>query len=87
LAVVFGFAVAEVVGCALSAFFGVMTARVFESSTEGLDGTTTRCPCCVFTFCCCGAALGSFAGKSCGIAPGLCTATVSVSPPEVVHAA
>ena len=51
MAVVFDFVGAEVVGCALSAFFGVMTAGVFESSTDGLDGATTRCAGCMFTFC------------------------------------
>jgi hypothetical protein len=36
LAVVFDLVGAAVVGCALSSFFGVMTAGVFESSTAGL---------------------------------------------------
>jgi len=60
-------------GCALAgSAFVVLAAGVFESSVDGL------------AFCRV-AALGL--GKSCGIAPGLCSAAGSVSPPEFIHAA
>ena len=61
-------------GCAFAGSVGsTLTAGVFASSVDGL------------AVCGVGVTLGL--GKSCGGAPGLCSASGSVSPPEFIQAA
>jgi hypothetical protein len=69
--VVFGFVGVVCTPAGPSSF--TLTEGVFESSVDGP------------AFCGVGVALGT--GKSCGMAPGLCSAAGSVSPPELTHAA
>jgi hypothetical protein len=61
-------------GCALAgSVFFMLTAGVFESSVDGL-AVCRRVAALVLV-------------KSCGGAPGLCSAAGSVSPPEFIQAA